>query len=412
MICLNIRKFILTFALGVTLTFTPTISEAYVFNDSQEHIFGEIIASEYEAYSHSWHNDYLNFIKDELISHNPSKLNANDGRHTRYLYPIKESAQQGLDALTIPSGRIYVTTQLIDFVFTIPSTGETDFRQQGIRNGINLYQRSMMGAILAHECSHWYNRDFQRKIDTLYGEEGMNKLIGTSHEATRDNLITIMTDIAQNKTASNTRFSVENEYLADKQAVEFINNCQQISVGSLISFLYRLQMNENKYVVEGVNDKHVVLKENYNPHPDTAERIRRLENQVSQMSNGRVVFSNKKFYLDGKLFMGTGTLRATNKGSSLDRTYYVAGEVANLIRENSFGRVRLRPINDNEDENNPNTTDYYLIYDSASSNRARVIDKVYLKPKEALYIRGELDTPNGYNFSDDAKLVKTIAYFK
>ena len=110
--------------------------------------------------------------------------------------------------------------------------------------------------------------------------------------------------------------------------------------------------------------------------------------------------------------MGTGTLRATNKGSSLDRTYYVAGEIANLIRENSFGRVRLRPINDNEDENNPNTTDYYLIYDSASSNRARVIDKVYLKPKEALYIRGELDTPNGYNFSDDAKLVKTIAYFK
>ena len=66
----------------------------------------------------------------------------------------------------------------------------------------------------------------------------------------------------------------------------------------------------------------------------------------------------------------------------------------------------------NEDENNPNTTDYYLIYDSASSNRARVIDKVYLKPKEALYIRGELDTPNGYNFSDDAKLIKTIAYFK
>ena len=88
MICLNIRKFILTFALGVTLTFTPTISEAYVFNDSQEHIFGEMIASEYEASSHSWHNNYLNCIKDEVISHNPSKLNVNDGRHTRYLYPI------------------------------------------------------------------------------------------------------------------------------------------------------------------------------------------------------------------------------------------------------------------------------------------------------------------------------------
>ena len=58
---MNIRKFILTFALGVTLTFTPTISEAYVFNDSQEHILGEIIASEYESYSHSWHNDYSTY---------------------------------------------------------------------------------------------------------------------------------------------------------------------------------------------------------------------------------------------------------------------------------------------------------------------------------------------------------------
>ena len=86
MICLNIRKFILTFALGITLTFTPTISEAYVFNDSQEHILGEMIASEYEASSHSWHNDYLNCIKDELISHNPSKLNVNDSFRHRASY--------------------------------------------------------------------------------------------------------------------------------------------------------------------------------------------------------------------------------------------------------------------------------------------------------------------------------------
>jgi len=409
---LNIRQSIMALALGAAITFSPTISDAYVFNDSQEHIIGEILANEYEIKAHSWHNPYLNIIAEELINHNSSKLNLNDGRHSRYLYPVKECTEPGLNATTVPSGRTYISSQMLDFVFSIPSDGEINYRSQGARKGSNLYQRSMMGAVLAHEFSHWYSRDFQRKIDTLYGEAGITKLIGKNHEATRDNLIIIMNDIATNQLIAGGRFSIENEYLADKQAVEFLNNSQQLSAGSLISFLYRLQMNENKHIVAGVNDKEVILANEYNPHPDTAERIRRLENQLTQLSNGRVTFRDKKFYLDGKPFLGTGTLKATNNVSSLDRTYYVAGQVANLIRENSFGRVRLHPVNANEDENNPNTTEFYLVYDSTINNESRVLDKVSLAPSEALYVRDVVAAPKGYNFTDDAKLVSEIAYLE
>ena len=119
--------------------------------------------------------------------------------------------------------------------------------------------------------------------------------------------------------------------------------------------------------------------------------------------------------MDDNLYFDTSTANLDTSIPS-DQSRALPPDVKDQYIFNNYSSigtlVGTMPINDNEDENNPNTTDYYLIYDSASSNRARVLDKVYLEPKEALYIRGELDTPNGYNFSDDAKLVKAIAYLK
>lgn len=59
---------------------------------------------------------------------NPSTLNFNDGVHSRFLYPIKESSVNEVDATTLPSGRIFLSTQMIDFTMTIHSIEKIDYR--------------------------------------------------------------------------------------------------------------------------------------------------------------------------------------------------------------------------------------------------------------------------------------------
>ena len=200
-----LKKYISTLCFAIML-FSANVTEAYVCSDNNEHIYGELIADEYANSVRSWENSFISDIQKELVEYNPDKLNLNDGRHSRYLYPILESSVPAIDATTLPAGQIYVSSQMINFAMTIPSDGNVDLRNQGVFNEENIYQRSMLGAVIAHEASHWYNRDFQRKLEDFYGEEGLKKLLGDNwNNPTKDTLYLLMEDIANNKTKNNSR---------------------------------------------------------------------------------------------------------------------------------------------------------------------------------------------------------------
>ena len=412
---MNPRKTILAgfMALAlVTVSFVANISEAYVISDEAEHRYGDYIEDEYANGVRSWHNDFIYRIQKELVEMNPATLNFNDGVHSRFLYPIKESSVNEVDATTLPSGRIFLSTQMIDFTMTIPSIEKIDYRNLADYNEGSLYQYSMLASVIAHEASHWYNRDFQRKIDNLYGEKGLKALLGSNwNTPSSENLMLLMTDIAYNKTALNAQFSVEGEYLADRQAVSFLNNSTRFSPGSLVSFLYRMDKHEKRYDIKGIQ---VIDGNEYNPHPDTLERIRRLEKQISEHSYGRVTFNNQKFYLDGKPFMGTGIINGNDRVSTIDRTYYVAGQIADIIH-NGFlgsGKFAFTEVYTNDSIHNADIEDIYFTCADGDTRYFKVIDRLKIKPNEARYLLGDDTRPSGYEYSYDAELAKYIACYE
>ena len=409
---MNICKYISILCL-VAVSLIANISEAYVISDSDEHIYGNFLEDEYGNGVRSWNNDFIFSIQKELVESNPQALNFRDGVHSRYLYPVKECSENGIDASTLPSGRIFLSTQLIDFTMTIPSQDTIDYQNLAEYNEGSLYQCSMLGAVLAHESSHWYNRDFQRKIDNFYGEAGLKALLGSNwNTPSRDNIVTLMEDIAYNKTQQNAQFSLEGEYLADKQALPFLYNCSRYSAGSLVSFLYRLDKNERKYDIQGIP---TVSGNEYNPHPETLERIHRLEKQISDHSYGRITFKDKKFYLDGQPFMGTGYIKGSKTiGSSLDRTYYVAGQLADIIHNGYLGsgKFAFTEVYTNDNIHNADIEDVYLTCAVGETRYFKVIDRLKLKPHEARYLMGDETPPAGYEYSYGAQLVKYIVKLK
>ena len=408
---MTVRKYISIFCL-VTALFAVNISEAYVISDEVEHIYGNYIEDEYANGVRSWNNDFIYRIQKELVEMNPTTLNFKDGVHSRYLYPIKESSVNEVDAVTLPSGRIFLSTQMIDYVMTIPSIEKIDYHNRAVYNEESFWQCSMLAAVIAHEASHWYNRDFQRKVDELYGEAGLKKLLGSDwNNPSSDNLLALMTDIAYNQTAKNAQFSVAGEYLADKQALTFLNNSTRFSPGSLVSFLYRLDKHEKRYDLKGVD---IAVENEYNPHPDTLERIRRLEKLISEHSNGRVTFNNQKFYLDGQPFMGTGVIKGNDRVSTIDRTYFVAGQIADIIHNGELGsgKFAFTEVYTTDNIHNADIKDIYLTCADGDTRYFKVIDRLKLKPHEARYLMGDETRPSGYEYSYDAQLAKYIATYK
>ena len=150
---MTVRKYISIFCLVAAL-FAVNISEAYVISDEAEHIYGNYIEDEYANGVRSWNNDFIYRIQKELVEMNPTTLNFKDGVHSRYLYPIKESSVNEVDAVTLPSGRIFLSTQMIDYVMTIPSIEKIDYHNLAAYNEESFWQYSMLAAVIAHDASH------------------------------------------------------------------------------------------------------------------------------------------------------------------------------------------------------------------------------------------------------------------
>ncbi|MBQ1416870.1 MAG: hypothetical protein IIY91_06115, partial [Selenomonas sp.] len=134
--------------------------------------------------------------------------------------------------------------------------------------------------------------------------------------------------------------------------------------------------------------------------------------QISDYSFGRVTFRNQKFYLDGKPFFGTGTLQGTNKVSSLDRTYYVAGQIAKSIHQGSWGnnKIAFAKVYESDDIHTADITDVYLIFADHQTKSFGVIDRLKLKPNESIYLLGETDRPSEA-LSYDAQLAYYISHY-
>lgn len=280
-------------------------------------------------------------ILEEVIENNEDKLRIYTNDNRRGIPGIYLTYQQVGNSYTTTGGRIIISTDFVNELLYNQAKGYSEKMGSG-----TYYQQSVLAAIVAHECSHWYRNDGIRRMNLLFN--------GTKYEKTVQNYINngeylsalrledkYIAELSPSDVEFYRKDSMEMEERADRDGMEFLARSTKFSVGGMASFLRKTR------------DDSDIADDDTNLHPQIASRYQQVLNYIANISNGRVVVKNDLLYLDGKKFMGTGKLPARRDITSYDRTMYVAGQLASAIR---YGISK--PTTDEEGGINCKSTDH------------------------------------------------------
>lgn len=288
----DFRNIILTI-FSVSL-FLPSSVSAHLFSDYDEQMAAyEALQKDKQLYDmqQAAPDSIMQMMQNSLVRWNPRYLNINDGKHKRWLEPFWiMSGCENRNAGSI-GGFIEISegyARLCDAVYRDGVSTE-DLRPNKPRNIAN---NSSIAAIFAHECAHFAREDWKR---ASYRE---------------------------------TRGAYNAELAADALGMEFLSNTPEYSPGSAITV--RLRNSDTQYV------------QNTGRHPSNATRIEKERGILKKMSKGRVVVEQSgRTTIDGNLLNDTGFLPDSEDSDSVERTLYVAGQIASAIKKGKWQKKLL-----------------------------------------------------------------------
>ncbi len=231
--------------LGVVLLATsgcafvePMVQDFNVVSVPQEIQIGEKAAAEVRT--------QMQISQDPVLT---AKVNAMGQRlvqalpHRDFSYNFYVVNDKTPNAFTIPGGKIYVHTGLLDFA-------QSDAEVAGV---------------IAHEIGHAYQRHPAKAISRQYGAQTLSQILFKGNAAAQSQLKTIAAQVVQN--ALLTHYGREDEFEADEAGFYILRRSGQSSQG-LLNFFGRLQQ------LQGSGNAITAF---LSTHPPTPERIARLK---------------------------------------------------------------------------------------------------------------------------------------
>lgn len=282
------------FAIFSVFLFLPSPVSAHFFSDYDEQMAAyEALQKDKQLYDmqQAAPDSIMQMMQNSLVRWNPQYLNINDGKHKRWLEPFWiMGGSENRNAASI-GGFVEISEGYARLCNTVYRNGvPTDnLRPNKPRNIAN---NSSIAAIFAHECAHFAHEDWKR---ASYRE---------------------------------TRGAYNAELAADALGMEFLSNTPEYSPGSAITV--RLRNSDTQYT------------QNTGRHPSNATRIEKEREILRKMSKGRVaVKQSGRTSIDGKLVNGTGFLPDSDDSDSVERTLYVAGQIASAIKKGKWQKKLL-----------------------------------------------------------------------
>lgn len=278
------------FAVTVFVGFTPSQASAMASVEKEREWAMHDLAEDRAKYEmvQSQPGSPLRHMQDELIKYNSDKLNYDDGKHDRWLEPVWLCLSESMASTGWSQGGYVAINQS-----TVSAANSFHPGHEGRENGErNIYNNSTIAKTIAHEFGHFINND---------ARTGATKKSSTS---------------------------IKCEYAADEMAMVLLGNVPEYSAGSRIDV--DLSMTGNGY------DPAL----GYQTHPSDQDRAKAELSYIKKISGGRVVLDRDcHLTVDGKLFMGTGYLPDSEDGESLERTVYLAGQIATCIQKGIWKRA-------------------------------------------------------------------------
>lgn len=314
------------------LSFMPPASAA--LSNDEERWFGDFLARVIDVSDDTYNDKDIDRVYKLIASESPKDLylydDAVDGRYLQDFVRIDRN-MKSIVAYSMPGGYVILTDAMVDFCNEVNDDGYTDGNYNSMENA-DIYNLSRLDFVLAHEMTHWKNKDFIINSSKAGIDDSIREIINNPFSVNND-----ISDFLTRSFSSPAmrKISLEQEAVADDGSFYYGNkNGMYTSTGGAISFLARLKKLEE---LNGGSPQPAT-----NPHPTTESRIEKAKAYVFHQSKNTVVFDDEGgFYYKGKLISPP----ATDDVTSNDRAYYVGAQLANIIEKiGSFRNIRTEDI--------------------------------------------------------------------
>lgn len=222
------------------------------------------------------------------------------------------------NAFSFPAGLTIVTEGALEDCFHNYGSGaDTNYE-----SGHHLYGESRLAGVLAHEMGHWSRTDYLIGIAaTGEGKDFMEQTRRAISESDWEKLTSLADEtILNGQRAEKYRKSyLKREKAADNLAMGFLAKSEAFSPGSLAYFL----------ITHDIKDEELLDSA---PHPSLDDRLGIIFGWMKDVSGGRVsVGKDRRLYLDGIPFRGTGLMHEAEGADPEEKTLYLAGQLAKAV---------------------------------------------------------------------------------
>lgn len=319
-------KIAVTLIAFCSLTSVAFAGAPYQYTAQQEYKFGDVIW-EKTALPH-YQDEGINNIVDHIVKDNPDVLRMRSGendtqRGIQYPYIIPQDES---NAHNLPGGIITINEGLVkECLYNKMSS-----RVHGTGDQTFIYGRSQVANIIAHEMTHWVNRDWFRLLGFVEDGARSGEFVHRAFQdyinrgdwpLLMDNFTAFSRDPKIKALLQQNSKKVEME--ADAGAFRLLERSEIYSPGSLAIYMETRMASPRPE--SGGNNK-------LNQHPEPLARYNAILDRISEASGGRVRYENHMLYLDGKKFLKTGTMPDTLDGNAAERTVFLAGQLAKAVK--------------------------------------------------------------------------------
>ena len=309
-----------------SLTSVAFAGAPYQYTAQQEYQFGDVIWAK-SALAH-YQDEGINNIVDHIVKDNPDVLRMRSGendtqRGLQYPYIIPDNES---NAHNLPGGIITINQGLVQECLY----NKVSSQVHGTGDKTVIYGRSQVANIIAHEMTHWINRDWFRMLEVVEDGEYNGEVVHRSFQdyINRSDWKLLMDNFTAFSRSPEIKALLQQnskrvEMEADAGAFRLLEHSDIYSPGSLAVYM------ETRMTSPPPEPGH---HNKLNQHPEPLARYNAILDRISEASGGRVRYENHMLYLDGKKFLKTGTMPDTLDGNSTERTLFLAGQLAKAVK--------------------------------------------------------------------------------